>query len=85
MSILGVYTLIHPLSLLLVLGTFVFFQYKNALMKSDQNLVSSTFSCTVTGTLCMVLKGKTGGSSWPRRKLVASLHISHATKHVKGP
>ena len=29
-------------------------------------LVSSTSFCTGTGTLCVVLKGKTGGSSWPR-------------------
>ena len=49
------------------------FQYKNTFMQSDQILMSS---CTVTGTLCVVLKGKTGESSWSWRELVASVHIS---------
>ena len=41
------------------------FQYKDTFMYSDQILVSSISSCTVTGTLCVVLEGKTGRSSWP--------------------
>ena len=52
------------------------FQYKSTFMKSDQILVSSTSSCTVTATLCVVLKGKTGGSSWPQGDLMASVYIS---------
>ena len=57
------------------------FQYKDLFMYSDQILVSSTSSSTVTRTLCVVLKGKTGLShlpSWPR-------YMSHVMKHVKGP
>ena len=42
------------------------FQYQDTFMQSDQILVSFTSSCTVTGTLCVVLKGKTGRSSWPQ-------------------
>ena len=48
-------------------------------MKSDHILVSSTSSCTVTGTLCIVLEGKT---------VVArglGTYLFHAMKHVKGP
>ena len=42
------------------------FQYKETFMKGDQILVSSTSSCTVTGTSCVVLKGRKGLPSWHR-------------------
>ena len=40
------------------------------------NLVSSISSCIMSGTLWVLLVGKTGGSSWPRWKLMASVHVS---------
>ena len=36
--------------------------FKDMFLQSDQILVSSTSSCTMTGTLCMVLKGKLAGA-----------------------
>ena len=49
-------------------------------MQSDQIFVSSTSSCTVTGTLCMVLKGKTSLSYLPLWPWYMSLSYHEAYK-----
>ena len=55
------------------------FQYKDTFMYSDQILVSSTSFYCVTGSLCVVFKGETGGSHG------CGTCLFHGMKHVKGP